>query len=293
MSDQTDPQEEQKRALLAAMAQQGSGAKMDPQFQVGPRQPATPQQAAVQAAYNRGAQINAPAALLNQQTGQIGAVYDQAAQSRANMAAAASRARGAYGGAASTYQQQLELARPVVEARTKIAVEKALADQADQAAYRQYQNQSLELDKRKLALEESKVSAAEKSGASLPDATPAPVDKAAKTAGLTTDQAKTVLQTDAYSKGRDAVLSALDSQYSYAELEGLLNRWATTPDPSTGQPPANAAAAAKLLLATYAPVFATQAERELEAKIAAATAEAKRTGQAVNYLTGEVVPSFK
>lgn len=238
-----------KRALLAAMAQRGNDAITDYNTQGGPDPTLVDQRmGAVSGALARAQKLGAPQALQDQVTASAGEPFDAAANSQVKD----SNLTGAYNAALSkangAYMGQLSGAQGLMEQRTKLAVQQILADRSDKEAQRAFDNRQLDYNNRQLTLKEKETAQAD----------PVPVQTAAKSIGLAPGKTKTILQSPAYEEGRNLVLDAAKKGYSYDEILGQLQGYATQPDAdglylggsSTPQPEI-----AQLLTAVYGPTF--------------------------------------
>lgn len=313
-----------QRALLAAMAQQGTQAVAQfnsaqvntqpaadgspviatPAATVGPQGPAPqtvpPTQLnaagsrkdAVSAALQRAQQIDAPLALQGSLTGQVGAAYDQAAATRGRNAGAFAAQAGGYNRATSDYLAQIEAARPILDARTELAVRQIMAERSDAQAERAYRRDALRLDRDKLDFERQQFEAQQaEDGVAEPRA----LSEVAKRLRVPVEQAQAALATPGYDTGRQLVLQAADSGYSSAELRGLLDSYVTggvIPDAS-GVPQQFTKEMADLLFETYQPSFVSKAEQsDYQASEAsrARLAAALDTGQGFDVVNQRSVP---
>ncbi len=312
-----------QRALLAAMAQQGTQAVAQfnsaqvntqpaadgspviatPAATVGPQGPAPqtvpPTQLnaagsrkdAVSAALQRAQQIDAPLALQGSLTGQVGAAYDQAAATRGRNAGAFAAQAGGYNRATSDYLAQIEAARPILDARTELAVRQIMAERSDAQAERAYRRDALRLDRDKLDFERQQFEAQQ-----IEDglAEPRTLTAVAKRLGVSADQAQATVSTPGYDTGRQLIMQAAQDGYSSAELRGLLDSYVaagviTGADGITQQPFTKEIA--NLLYETYQPAFVTKAEAAEESAARGKLRSALASGQAFDVVNQRAVPA--
>jgi len=281
----TTQDENQKRALLSAMAQSGTQAKADvnaaaaaPPTDIGTpavvAPPAAPAPAApaasapavtadaggtkaqaAQAAAQRAALVNAPMTQAVQDAGQSNAVYDQASAHHSRSAAATAAQRASSASANGNYYAMLNAAKPIMQQRTQLAVQQILADKADRDAQNQYQRDVLGLNRDKFNLERQQFDATVPANMSKPLG----ISDAATLLNSTPEQVNALQGTSSYAKGREMTLNAAKQGMSLDEFKAqvLAQAKAGALGDVEGE---DQLGVAKLLIAMYSPVFANKDE---------------------------------